>query len=139
MRTGVPAGVAGHAPEAHLWVNGLDVADFHAVCFFNCGSLHDGKGERFRLRDMAPAIDAMREIRKPCIGYKIMGAGRIDARMAFEYAFENIKPATWSTWACTAATRTTWWRRTRRLVREILAAACSPQLCRSSCGRSLSC
>ena len=29
---------------------------------------------------------------RPCIGYKIMGAGRIDARMAFEYAYENIKP-----------------------------------------------
>ncbi len=88
---GVPAGVAGHAPEAHLWVNGLGVADFHAVCFFNCGSLHEGAGERFRLADMARAVDAIRRIAKPCIGYKIMGAGRIDARMAFEYAFDNIK------------------------------------------------
>ncbi len=89
---GVPAGVAGHAPEAHLWVNSLGVTDFHAVCFFNCGSLHTGGGERFRLGDMSRAVDAIRQIRKPCIGYKIMGAGRIDARMAFEYAFENIKP-----------------------------------------------
>ena len=89
---GVPAGVAGHAPEAHLWVNTLGVADFHAVCFFNCGSLHDGAGEKFHLGDMAHAVDAIRRIAKPCIGYKIMGAGRIDARMAFEYAFQNIKP-----------------------------------------------
>ena len=89
---GVLAGVAGHAPEAHLWVDSLDVADFHAVCFFNCGSLHDGKGERFRLRDVAAAVDCIRRIRKPCIGYKIMGAGRLDARMAFEHAFDNIKP-----------------------------------------------
>ncbi len=89
---GVPVGVAGHAPAAHLWVDNLDLADFHAVCFFNCGSLHTGQGERFRLADVPVAVDAIRYIHKPCIAYKIMGAGRIDARMAFEYAFEQIKP-----------------------------------------------
>ena len=89
---GVPAGVAGHAPEAHLWVNSLDVVDFHAVCFYNCGSLHTGKGDKFYLGDITAAVDAIRRIRKPCIGYKIMGAGRIDAQMAFEYAFQEIKP-----------------------------------------------
>ncbi len=90
---GIPAGVAGHAPQVHLWVDELGVADFHAVCFFNCGSLHDGKGERFRLGNVAPAIACIRRIRKPCIAYKIMGSGRIDPRMAFEHAFESIKPA----------------------------------------------
>ncbi len=89
---GVPAGVAAHAPEAHLWVDGLGVSDFHAVCFFNCGSLHSGKGHRFRLADIGPAVECLNRIRKPCIAYKIMGAGRIDPRMAFEYTLENIKP-----------------------------------------------
>lgn len=89
---GVPVGVAGHVPAAHLWVDSLDVVDFHAVCLFNCGSLHEGEGERFSLADVPVAIDAIRQIRKPCIAYKIMGAGRIDARMAFEYAFDAIKP-----------------------------------------------
>ena len=89
---GVPVGVAAHDPRAHLWVNSLDLVDFHAVCFFNCGSLHSGKGERFQLSDVAAAIEAIRTIKKPCIGYKIMGAGRIDARMAFEHAFTHIKP-----------------------------------------------
>jgi hypothetical protein len=88
---GIPVGVAGHAPEAHLWVNDLDVADFHAVCFFNCGSLHTGSGDKFRLADMQRAVDAIRRIQKPVIGYKIMGAGRIEARMAFEYVFSGIK------------------------------------------------
>jgi hypothetical protein len=90
---GIPIGVAGHAPEVHMWVDSLDLVDFHAVCFFNCGSLHDGEGERFSLSDIAPAVKCIRQIRKPCIGYKIMGAGRIDPRMAFEYAFEGIKPS----------------------------------------------
>jgi hypothetical protein len=89
---GVPAGVAGHAPEAHLWVNGLDAVDFHAVCFFNCGSVHKGKGDKFRLADVFRAAEVVRRIRKPCIAYKIMGAGRIDARLAFEHAFGGIKP-----------------------------------------------
>ena len=89
---GVPVGVAGHAPEAHAWVDSLGIADFHAVCFFNCGSLHDGRGYRFKLKDIAPAAECVRRIRKPCICYKIMGAGRIDPRLAFEYAFDAIKP-----------------------------------------------
>jgi hypothetical protein len=90
-RKGVPVGVAGHNPRAHLWVDQLDIVDFHAVCFFHCESIHEGRGDNFRLADMAPAVEAIRAIDKPCIGYKIMGSGRIEARMAFEFAFENIK------------------------------------------------
>lgn len=89
---GVPAGVAGHAPEVHRWADTLGCADFHAIPFFNCGSLHDGKGEQFRLHDVAPAAACIRDIAKPVIAYKILGAGRLDARMGFEYAFEQIKP-----------------------------------------------
>jgi hypothetical protein len=89
---GVPIGVAGHAPETHDWVDSLDLVDFHVVCFFNCGSLHAGRGHKFRLADVAPAAECCRRIAKPCIAYKIMGAGRLDPTMAFEYAFEHIKP-----------------------------------------------
>lgn len=89
---GIPMGVAGHSPATHDWVNGLDLVDFHVVCFFNCGSLHAGKGHKFRLADVAPAAECVRRLTKPCVAYKILGAGRIDATMAFEYAFENIKP-----------------------------------------------
>jgi len=89
---GIPAGVAGHAPEAHLWVDSLGIADFHAVAFYNCGSLHDGKGDKFKPEDPPKAVEAIRAIAKPCIGYKIMAAGRVDAREALEFAFANIKP-----------------------------------------------
>ena len=89
---GLPVGVAGHAPAVHLWVDSLNMVDFHAVCFFNCGSLHDGKGDKFTLGDIGPAVNCVRTIQKPCIGYKILGSGRIDARMAFAFAFEGIKP-----------------------------------------------
>ncbi len=89
---GVPVGVAGHDPRAHRWVDSLGIADFHAVCFFNCGSVHAGDGERFQLSDVWAATETIRAIRKPCIGYKVMGAGRIDPAMALEYAYEAIKP-----------------------------------------------
>ena len=89
---GVPVGVAGHAPQVHLWVDSLNLVDFHAVCFFNCGSLHVGGGHKFRLADIAPASAGIRAIPKPCIAYKIMGAGRIDPRMALEHALSAIKP-----------------------------------------------
>ncbi len=89
---GVPAGVAGHDPRAHHWAAGLGLADFHAVCFFNCGSLHEGAGEKFQLSDVWAAAETIRAITKPCIAYKVMGAGRIDPAMALEYAYESIKP-----------------------------------------------
>lgn len=88
----IPVGVAAHHPDVHYWVDSLGIADFHMVCFFNCGSLHSGKGQKFRLADLGPAAECTRRLQKPCIGYKIMAAGRIDARMALEYAFEGIKP-----------------------------------------------
>ncbi len=90
-RAGIPVGVAGHATETHYWVDSLDVVDFHAVPFFNCGSVHTDGGEKFDLRDMPRAVECINAIKKPCIAYKILGAGRIDAKMAFNYAFESIK------------------------------------------------
>ncbi|MFC1714132.1 hypothetical protein ACFL6S_10695 [Candidatus Poribacteria bacterium] len=89
---GIPMGVAGHNPAAHDWVNSMDLVDFHVVCFFTCGSVHSGRGYKFKLADVFPAVECIKRIEKPCIGYKIMGAGRIDPGMAFEFAFENIKP-----------------------------------------------
>jgi len=90
---GVPVGTAGHSPEAHLWAHELDLPlGFHVVSFYNCGSLHDGLGEKFKPEDPPHAVAAIQAIAKPCIGYKIMAAGRVQAREAFEFAFSGIKP-----------------------------------------------
>ncbi len=56
---GVLVGTAGHSPAVHRWVDSLDLVDFHAVCFFNCGSLHSGKGERFSLEDPPKAVEVI--------------------------------------------------------------------------------
>ncbi|MFQ6098393.1 MAG: hypothetical protein ACE5O2_11770, partial [Armatimonadota bacterium] len=64
---GLPAGLAGHAPEVHLGIYEAGVpADFHVVCFYNCGSLHVGEGAKFDPEDPPKAVEAMREIEKPC-------------------------------------------------------------------------
>lgn len=86
-------GVAAHNPDSHRWVDSLGLVDFHAVPFFNCGSVHsrDG-GERFVIEDMSESVRLIRSLAKPCIAYKILGAGRIDARMGLDYAYRNIKP-----------------------------------------------
>jgi hypothetical protein len=89
---GIPIGIAGHNTDVHDWVDGLDLVDFHAVPFFNCGSVRDGAGHQFKLEDVFRAAACVQRLAKPVIAYKIMGAGRMDARMSFEYAFEQIKP-----------------------------------------------
>ena len=89
---GLPVGVAAHAVEAHYWVHELDLVDFHVVPFFNCGSVHTTGGDRFRLEDVFRATELIRFLPKPCIAYKILGAGRLDAAMGIEYALRHIKP-----------------------------------------------
>lgn len=90
---GVPVGVAAHNLQAHEWVHAMNIVDFHSVPFFNCGSVHSkAGGERFQLEDMAQAVALIRALDKPCIAYKILGAGRIDPVMGFDYALRNIKP-----------------------------------------------
>lgn len=82
----VPVGVAGHDPEHHYIVDRMDLVDFHVVPFFNCVK------DNFRLEDLEAATRLIRYLRKPCIAYKVLGAGRIQPRMGFSYALRNIKP-----------------------------------------------
>lgn len=90
---GLMAGVAGHAPEVHVAVYEAGIpADFHMVSFYNCGSLHAGEGERFEPADPPKAVETIQRIDKPCIAYKVLGAGRVPAGPGLRYAYENIKP-----------------------------------------------
>ncbi len=92
-KKGLPVGIAAHAPQAHEWVNKMNIVDFHAVPFFNCGSVHSkGSGEKFQLDDISRSVELIRTLPKPCIAYKVLAAGRIDPAMGFDYALRNIKP-----------------------------------------------
>jgi len=84
---GLPAGLAAHYPEVHLEAEKRKLpADFYYQCFFNVSKSGDWSD-----RERALAVETIRQIDKPVIAYKILGAGRLEAKPAFEYALEKIR------------------------------------------------
>ena len=104
---GLPAGVGTHVPEVieyaeeHGWPT-----DFYMGCFYNISrgtEASPATDPDAYDRDMFPADDpakmtaVLRQVAKPCLGFKILAAGRncatpADTRAAFEFALENLKP-----------------------------------------------
>lgn len=117
---GLLVGLAAHIPEVYEYAEekGWDI-DFYMVCFYNIarkerhselvtGKLAEKAGggdddrqptvdEEFRPEDPPRICRFIRQTRKTCLAYKILGAGRQcatqdEVRRAFAYAFANIKP-----------------------------------------------
>lgn len=104
---GLPAGVGTHIPEvvAYAEEHGWET-DFYMGCFYNLARQYKAAPAEEReayKRDQFPAADAermtavLRRTPKPCLGFKIMAAGRNcttpeSTRAAFEYAFTHLKP-----------------------------------------------
>lgn len=106
-RTGKLVGLGTHMPEVieyaqeHHW----DV-DFYMACVYNLSKVNrvsseiTGKmneGERFVDDDKAVMYKTIRATDKPCLAFKILGAGRKcetteTVKAAFKEAFDNIKP-----------------------------------------------
>jgi len=104
---GLLAGVSTHCPDNlkrvadEGWEN-----DFFMACFYYVTRPADemqqklGKvpvGEPFFESDPAEMAAAIRQVAKPCLGFKILAAGRVcwqkaTTERAFRFAFENIKP-----------------------------------------------
>jgi hypothetical protein len=103
---GILAGVSAHNPECirRIADEGWE-ADFFMACFYHITR----KGEPaagpatlqisypFYADDPAAMTKVVRQVKQPCLGFKILGAGRKCAspqtvRAAFRFAFENIKP-----------------------------------------------
>jgi hypothetical protein len=104
---GLPAGVGSHIPEVVEYLEGKGCeTDFYMCCFYNLARQYKSAPAVDReayQRDAYPAADplrmtaVMRQIRKPCIGFKIMAASRNCATPqstedAFRFAFDHIKP-----------------------------------------------
>ena len=105
---GLPAGVGTHIPEVVRYCEdkGWEV-DFYMCCFYNLARGYKSapavqqsayEKERYPEGDPEVMTALMREIEKPCLGFKIMAANRKcgspeSVRAQFEYAFANIKPA----------------------------------------------
>jgi hypothetical protein len=104
---GLPAGIGTHIPavveyaEEHDWET-----DFYMTCFHNLARQYKSapaveraayEKEQYPEADRDAMTAVMRQLTKPCLGFKLMAANRKcgspeSVRAAFEYAFSHIKP-----------------------------------------------
>jgi len=104
---GFPAGISTHNPkvvetvEEKGWNN-----DYYMTCFYRVTRLPEDfqkeigvepVGETYLSTDPERMCQMVRQVKKTCLGFKILAAGRKcdsseQVREAFEFAFKNIKP-----------------------------------------------
>jgi hypothetical protein len=89
------------AVEEKGWKN-----DFYMTCFYRVTRLPEEfqkevgvipVGETYLASDPPRMGKMIRQVSKPCLGFKILAAGRRcgspeEVRKAFQFAFQNIKP-----------------------------------------------
>ena len=97
---GVPSGVGAHDLDAIIECEKKKVnADFYIKTFHHHNYPSGPKSEELKgpynenpgywCRDPQKTIDIMKDVKKPWIAFKIMAAGAIPPKDAFEYAFRN--------------------------------------------------
>ncbi len=104
---GLLAGVSTHCPDHAKRVADEDWEnDFFMCCFYYVNRPEEEQrrllgrvtvGEPFFDTDPVEMTQVMRQIRKPCLGFKILAAGRAcwtpqSTEQAFKFAFTHIKP-----------------------------------------------
>lgn len=111
---GIPAGLGTHEPETMLRAEAEDWgADFYMACLYNARKQQRGQQSGFITGkhkelvfypdDRFIMFDAIRQVQKPCIAFKIFAGGQIFcgkppeqapalAEAAFRETFDNIKP-----------------------------------------------
>ncbi|MCM8816933.1 MAG: hypothetical protein NC913_05420 [Candidatus Omnitrophica bacterium] len=102
---GYPTGMASHQPEFIEMAEeeNWDV-DFYLTCFFNLTgrgksgltAIVGSQGEIFDMTDPPKMCQIIKKVKKPCVAYKIFGAGRLcknrtQIKSALKFAIENIK------------------------------------------------
>lgn len=94
---GLPAGVAAHVPSnlLELQRRGAPV-DFYLMCLYNLsgyrGRSETEPEERFDDADREVALAAARTLDRPCIYYKVYGAGRRTGAEALDDVAASIRP-----------------------------------------------
>jgi len=104
---GLPAGVGTHIPEVveYIETKGWET-DFYMCSFYNLARQYKSapavdqeayKRDKFPAEDPLRMTAVMQQVKKPCIGFKIMAASRHCSTIqttqeAFKFAFDNIKP-----------------------------------------------
>ena len=105
--TGLPAGIGSHIPDVIKYAEDKGwPTDFYMCCMYNLARQYKSapaKDQNAYAKDKFPAEDppamtaVMRQLKKPCIAFKIMAASRNcstpeNTKAAFQWAFDNIKP-----------------------------------------------
>ena len=104
---GILAGVSAHNPDVikEIANKGWEV-DFFMTCFYYLTRKMDNPESlptlpvgayQFMRNDPKVMTDVIKQVKQPCLGFKILGAGRLcsnqkEVMNAFKFAFENIKP-----------------------------------------------
>ncbi len=104
---GFMAGISTHIPEVVETAEERGwPTDFYMTCFYRMSRLPEEyrkeigavpAGETYLETDPPRMCRVVRQTKKPCLGFKILAAGRkcdstAQVRAAFEFAFGNIKP-----------------------------------------------
>ena len=106
--TGKMVGVSTHNPDVVDLIEsqGWDV-DYYMTCLYRVSRTREEAraamngeapmGETFLEKDPVRMTRAIRQTRKPCLAFKLLGAGRAGGsgeqiQAAFKFAFDNIKP-----------------------------------------------
>jgi hypothetical protein len=106
--TGVMAGVSAHNPESLDFIESAGwPVDYYMTCFYNVSrtveetrAVLGGEaplGEAFLEKDPERMTRFVRQTAKPCLGFKVLGAGHRTRRkgeveQSFRYAYSRIKP-----------------------------------------------
>jgi hypothetical protein len=105
---GILAGVSAHNPDVIKQIadKGWEV-DFFMACFYYLTRKTDKPESiptlpvgayHFMKDDPVAMTQVIRQVKQPCLAFKILGAGRLtsdqkEVTAAFKFAFDNIKPA----------------------------------------------
>lgn len=95
---GMPAGVAGHIPQVHVWADQQLGVDFHMCSYYNpaprkeSAEIRPGTVENFRDSDRDAMVEVIRGLSAPVIHYKVLGAGRKDPAEAFAFVAKHLRP-----------------------------------------------
>jgi len=104
---GLPAGLGTHIPEVIQYAEDKGwETDFYMACFYNLARGYKSapatqqdayQRDRFPEEDPPHMTAVLRQVRKPCLGFKILAASRRcgspdEVRRAFEFAFDHLKP-----------------------------------------------
>ncbi|MBI4892240.1 MAG: hypothetical protein HY821_16555 [Acidobacteria bacterium] len=106
--TGIMAGVSTHNPKVVEWIDEMGwPVDYYMTCLYGASRTPEetralcngerGLGEAFLEKDPERMLAVVRKTRKPCLAFKLLGAGRAgydkpQVAQAFKFAYANMKP-----------------------------------------------